>query len=129
MVVVVKLSDWMVVGVDAIDPGECHRMEVGEVFLLEFVELKRLEESVGHVGSFSFVTIPSVVARSDAKSVVVVVGEVPVSSQDGEALIGRLAVFGDGVDELASCVPILSNVVPSRKVNTPDLEFPLSSRE
>ena len=62
MVVVVKLSDWMVVRVDAVDPGKCHRMEVGEVFLLEFVELKRLEEDVSHVGSFRFVAFPSVVA-------------------------------------------------------------------
>ena len=57
------------------------------------------------------------------------VGKVPVSSQDGEALIGRLAVFGDGVDELASCVSVMSNVVPSGKINTPDLEFSLRSRE
>ena len=52
VVVVVHLRDWVVVRVDAVDPGVGQGVEVGEVILLEFAELMRLKKCVGGMCGF-----------------------------------------------------------------------------
>ena len=78
---------------------------------------------------FGVIPVPGVDVRVEAEAVMVVGGEVPVTSHDGEALLRWWSAGCHGVDEWSSGCPTPRSTRARREVNAPDVEVAPRARQ